>query len=117
MFLLVLLSLFVLCIFLVVWLQLSVETSLQPAPEQRLWSPPLFQRPVSTQNPSETDQQLHSNLQPVELQQRATPLFVKYRLWLVMLLCLSMCAAIVAIVHFVYQKRIHHVDAGRCLFF
>lgn len=102
-------------LFLAVWPQLSVQPSPQPEPEGRLQPPPLLQLAVSTQDPPVADQQLQSDLLPLELQQRAKPLFIKYRLLLGVLLGFSVCAAIVALIYFVhFQGRSHRADGGGC---
>ncbi|XP_075897309.1 kell blood group glycoprotein isoform X2 [Nelusetta ayraudi] len=94
-------------------LELSVQPSPQPEPEGRLRPPPLLQLAVSTQDPPVADQQLQTDLLPLELQQRAKPLSIKYRLLLGVLLGFSVCAAIVALIYFVhFQGRSHHADGG-----
>lgn len=106
---------FFLLLFVVVWPQLSVQPSPQPEPEGRLRPPPLLQLAVSTQDPPVADEQLQTDLLPLELQQRVKPLFIKYRLLLGVLLGFSVCAAIVALIYFVHFQGIsHHADGGGC---
>uniref|UniRef100_UPI0037E87607 kell blood group glycoprotein isoform X2 n=1 Tax=Semicossyphus pulcher TaxID=241346 RepID=UPI0037E87607 len=108
-------------------LQISVQPSSQPEPERQLPTPPLFQLSLPTQDPPnirDQQTQLQSELQlsepNPELQHRAKTVWITHRRLLLLLLGLSLCAAILGLVYLMHHKlknrNIHQGDtATPCL--
>ncbi|XP_068179399.1 kell blood group glycoprotein [Antennarius striatus] len=78
----------------------------QLEPERRLQPPPLYQLPLPTQDPSETQQQtqLQYVLQLSEHQHQTKPVWMNGRRLLLLLLAFSVCVAILGLTYYILQN-------------
>ncbi|XP_010741752.3 kell blood group glycoprotein [Larimichthys crocea] len=83
----------------------ELEPSSQPEPERGLQLPPLLQPPLPTQDPSAPHQQTQLQiLQLSEQQHQQKPGWIKHQKLLVLLLGLSLCAAILGLSYYMHHN-------------
>ncbi|XP_047454430.1 kell blood group glycoprotein [Mugil cephalus] len=92
---------------------LSVQPLSQPQPEKGLQPPPLLQLPLPTQDPQQVQQQ--SQQQPGQQQQQLSesnlehqlqekPVWIKHQRRLLLLLGISLCAAMLGLIYYVHHS-------------
>ncbi|XP_034409650.1 kell blood group glycoprotein isoform X2 [Cyclopterus lumpus] len=98
--------------------ELSVQPSSQPESGRGLQPPPLFQLPLTTQEPSVPRQpaqfQLDVQLSNLEHQHQAKPVWINHRRLLFLLFGFSLCCAILGLVYYMHYNRQHsNIQTGK----